>query len=91
MTNNPMDKACPNLVFDGIITDWNTLITTSEGWMFWEHQTPNWPDGRKGKIERVQFCKLIGRKKDVFECINENEWHDCPHVRLQVTGIKADD
>lgn len=24
-----------------------------------------------------QFCKLIGRKRDVFECLNENEWHAC--------------
>ena len=27
----------------------------------------------------VQFCDLIGRKQDVFECLNENEWRRCPH------------
>jgi hypothetical protein len=24
-----------------------------------------------------QFCELIGRKRDVFECLNESEWHEC--------------
>ena len=26
----------------------------------------------------VQFCKLIGRKRDVFECANVGEWTICP-------------
>ena len=30
-----------------------------------------------GEISRVQFCKHIGRKRDVFECLNENEWKYC--------------
>jgi hypothetical protein len=28
-----------------------------------------------------QFCKLIGRKKDVFECLNESEWHECSYYK----------
>ena len=32
-----------------------------------------------GNISRVQFCRLIGRKRDVFECLNTNEWHACAH------------
>jgi hypothetical protein len=28
-----------------------------------------------------QFCKLIGRKKDVFECLNENEWNQCSYYK----------
>jgi hypothetical protein len=27
-----------------------------------------------------QFCKKIGRKRDVFECLNESEWRQCPHA-----------
>ncbi len=30
-----------------------------------------------GIIENVQFCKKIGRKKDVFECLNESEYKMC--------------
>jgi hypothetical protein len=25
----------------------------------------------------VQFCHRIGRKTDVFECLNESEWKHC--------------
>lgn len=34
-----------------------------------------------GQVTRVQFCQLIGRKRDVFECLNESEWHACSHYR----------
>lgn len=77
---NTMDKACSNLIFDGIITDWNKLIVTPEGWKIWEHTGPD------GNVTRVQFCKLVGRKKDVFECINESEWRNCPHNRFDKEG-----
>ena len=30
-----------------------------------------------GTITRVQFCSLVGRKKDVFQCYNESEWRAC--------------
>jgi hypothetical protein len=29
----------------------------------------------------AQFCKLIGRKRDVFECLNPGEWHECTYYR----------
>jgi len=28
---------------------------------------------------KCQFCKLIGRKRDVFECLNESEWKECSY------------
>ena len=34
-------------------------------------------DDGLGKISNVQFCERIGRKRDVFECLNENEWRNC--------------
>jgi len=40
-------------------------------YIFYNHTDPD------GNITRVQFCKRIGRKKDVFECLNENEWRKC--------------
>jgi len=35
-----------------------------------------------GKTRRVQFCELCGRKQDVFECLNESEWKNCPHYKI---------
>ena len=43
-----------------------------EDYIFFDHIAPN------GEITRVQFCSLKGRKKDVFQCLNENEWKNCP-------------
>lgn len=40
-------------------------------YVFFDHTDP------VGAITRVQFCKKMGRKKDVFECLNENEWKAC--------------
>jgi len=34
-------------------------------------------DDGLGEISNVQFCEHIGRKRDVFECLNENEWRCC--------------
>ena len=74
---NTMDKACPNLIFDDIIISAFTQpVETPEGWRFWHHTDPD------GNVTNVQFCKLIGRKRDVFECINESEWRACPHNRI---------
>lgn len=75
MSKNIMYKACPNLIFDDIDTTFNELIITPEGWKFWKHIDPD------GDITNVQFCKKVGRKRDVFECINESEWRACPHNR----------
>ena len=40
-------------------------------YIFYKH------DDGFGTISLVQFCTRLGRKKDVFECLNENEWKQC--------------
>ena len=50
-------------------------LGSSAEYIFYDHE-----DGF-GKITRVQFCQLIGRKRDVFECLNENEWKQCPYFK----------
>jgi|GEM_PF-2666973 len=35
------------------------------------------PETKHNHPYNVQFCKLIGRKRDVFECLNESEWCNC--------------
>ena len=35
-----------------------------------------------------QFCQLIGRKRDIFECFNEKEWKRCPHYRSHLRWEK---
>lgn len=42
-----------------------------EGYRYWKRMNMD------GEIETVQFCKKIGRKKDVFECLNECEYKAC--------------
>lgn len=36
-----------------------------------------------GTYYNCQFCKLIGRKRDVFECLNESEWKECSYYNLR--------
>lgn len=43
-------------------------------------------DDGTGKKMRVQFCKRCGRKRDVFQCLNENEWKACPYYVLGKQG-----
>ncbi len=40
-------------------------------YIYYEHIDPG------GKTSLVQFCKLMGRVRDVFQCLNENEWKAC--------------
>lgn len=49
----------------------------SEDYIFYDH------DDGFGKITCVQFCKLIGRKRDVFQCLNESEWRSCPYFLFE--------
>jgi len=35
-----------------------------------------------GNITMVQFCKRKGRKKDIFQCLNEGEWRVCESLKL---------
>jgi hypothetical protein len=76
-----IDTQCPyidiNIPADGIYND-EMYYECSDGtvYIFYKH----W-DGFDEKYN-CQFCKLIGRKKDVFECLNENEWKECPHYKF---------
>jgi len=40
-------------------------------YIFYKH------DDGFGTISLVQFCTRLGRKKDVFECLIEDEWKQC--------------
>lgn len=46
-------------------------------YIFYDHIGPD------GEITKVQFCKKCGRKKDIFECLNENEWKDCGYYKSE--------
>lgn len=62
--------ACPNI--DPTIEPTSYMNPVDyEGYRFWHRQNMD------GKWENVQFCKKIGRKKDVFECLNECEYKAC--------------
>ena len=68
---------CPNINKEIVEDNFNTRINYKDlggavDYIFYDHKDPYW-----GEITRVQFCKKIGRKKDVFECLNENEWKNC--------------
>ena len=30
-----------------------------------------------------QFCQMIGRKNDIFECFNESEWQNCMYYLIR--------
>ena len=80
---------CPFIDKNIVANEFNIPINYKDlggsvDYIFYDH------DDGFGKISRVQFCKKIGRKKDVFECLNENEWKVCraysPNNRMQSTG-----
>jgi len=48
-------------------------------YIFWKHN-----DGF-GTTSLVQFCTRLGRKKDVFECLNEDEWKQCRAYRAYLS------
>jgi len=58
--------------------------TDGEEYQFWRHTTPD------GDSYNVQHCSLIGRKRDVFECFNENEWRACSAYRLKAKEDERD-
>jgi len=71
---------CPN-IDKGPFDSFNLPINYknfggSVDYIFYDHNGPD------GKITRVQFCKKIGRKTDIFECLNEDEWKYCPHYEV---------
>lgn len=83
MNNKLVDKhpnECPfvDRSFIPTPTDWNEPFAYEDSvgtYVFYKHN-----DGF-GDIRNVQFCKLIGRKLDVFECLNRNEWEQCPYYK----------
>jgi len=67
---------CPHISKDIVPDKFNKPIHYKDlsgtvDYVYYEHN-----DGF-GLISRVQFCNRMGRKKDVFECLNENEWKNC--------------
>lgn len=64
---------CPYINRDSIPDPAFNEPVNLDGYVFYRHN-----DGFGG-ITKVQFCKLIGRKRDVFGCLNENEWQRCTH------------
>ena len=59
-------------------------LGSDEVYVYYEH------DDGFGKKSKVQFCQLIGRKRDIFQCFNESEWKRCPRYRAQAIR-EADD
>ncbi len=58
------NMACPNIDKTIQRTSYMEPIAYG-GYVYWRRKNMD------GKIENVQFCKKIGRKKDVFECLCE--------------------
>jgi hypothetical protein len=67
--------ACPNIDRSIERTSYMEPIAYG-GYVYWRRMNPD------GVIENVQFCKKIGRKKDVFECLNECEYKACYAYKL---------
>ena len=73
---------CPNIEKEKIDKRFNLPINYRDlggvvDYIFYDHIDPD------GRTTKVQFCKKIGRKKDVFECLNEDEWKYCPHYKTK--------
>ena len=71
---------CPNINRDFKPNDFNKSINYKDlggdvNYIYYEH------DNGLGEKTLVQFCRLCGRKRDVFECLNESEWKSCDHFR----------
>lgn len=65
---------CPNIVKTIPESPYNRKLTysTPDGdYTYWHHTAPD------GETSTVQFCRRIGRKRDVFQCLDEEEWRDC--------------
>jgi len=78
---------CPNIDKRILDSRFNVRINYKDlggpaDYIFYDHTDPY------GEITRVQFCKKSGRKKDIFECLNENEWKQCPHYKNEYFEVK---
>jgi hypothetical protein len=73
---------CPyidiNIILDGNMFNKKVVYECSDGteYVYYHHF-----DGFD-EYYNCQFCKLIGRKRDVFECLNESEWKECDYYRI---------
>lgn len=36
-----------------------------------------------GQTSWVQYCERLGRKGDVFECLNQVEWKNCAYYKAK--------
>ena len=75
---------CPNIK-KNMEDKFNILVNYKDlggpvDYLFYDHTDAYW------NIVRVQFCKKIGRKQDVFQCLNEEEWKHCPHYEESRQG-----
>lgn len=53
-------------------------------YIYWFHS-----DGF-GEQYPCQFCQMIGRKRDIFECFNESEWQNCAFYLLRQSMDKEE-
>ena len=65
---------CPNIDMSIEPTSYMRPVYFN-GYRFWERVNLD------GKCEVVQFCKKIGRKTDVFECLHTEEYRNCRAYR----------
>ena len=72
-------EECPYINHRSPDIKFNIPITYEYGeggqktYVFYDHIDP------EGQHSNVQFCLLCGRKRDVFECLNINEWTACSY------------
>ena len=61
---------CKHLDYINIKDGFCKLITTPEGWRWWEVQSVQ---SVQDAPTKVQYCKLKGRINGIFQCINKGE------------------
>ena len=71
---------CPNINRNFSPDSYNKPVNYKDfggdvNYIYYEH------DNGFGEKSLVQFCRLCGRKRDIFECLNESEWKSCDHFR----------
>lgn len=68
---------CKHLDYDEHFTDCEIVSLEDQGFpdvRYWK-RGPSWIGGKlnEGNPEKVQFCKLRGRIKGIFQCYNAGE------------------
>ena len=68
---------CPNIISkEQLRLEPDNIPVVFEGYTYYRHNDSYGRDHGERAVN-VQFCKKKGRKRDVFECLNENEWRNC--------------